>query len=77
MGAELTVALVARRLCEGAAEEFQQHVAICPKCEDAIAAQDTVWTALDDFRAAPVSAAFDEKLFRRIAADERHARRAS
>jgi anti-sigma factor RsiW len=77
MGAEITIAYVARRLNAETRAKFQQHIATCAQCVDALAAQGAVWTALDDLRAPRVSETFDEKLFHRIAHEEQRARRAS
>ncbi len=72
-GAELIVAYGARTLRPEKAAEFEQHLASCAKCRELAAAQQAVWTALDTWSPVAVSSNFDERLYRRIAAEERRA----
>jgi hypothetical protein len=69
-GGELIVGYAARTLDPKTEAAFEQHVQVCAKCREAVRAQQSVWTALDEWRPEPVSADFDQKLFRRIAEEE-------
>lgn len=50
--------------------EVDQHVKSCAECRRLVAAQRTVFAALDDFAVPNVSADFDQKLYARIAAEK-------
>jgi anti-sigma-K factor RskA len=50
--------------------EVDLHVERCAECRQLVAAQRTVFAALDDFAAPNVSADFDQKLYARIAAEK-------
>ena len=45
---------------------LEPHVAACPACSRFAAEQRSVWSALDRWEAAPVSADFDRRLYARI-----------
>jgi anti-sigma factor RsiW len=46
---------------------FEQHLQTCSACGEFVAGQKSVWESLDLFEPAPVSAAFDRRLYERIA----------
>jgi anti-sigma factor RsiW len=68
---EFTVGYVARTLDALAITAFDRHIAACPNCAAATAAQQDVWKSLDAWLPAPVSPNFDERLLRRIAIEQR------
>lgn len=47
---------------------LERHIAICGACREFADRQRAVWQALDAWEAAPVSADFDSRLYRRIEA---------
>ncbi len=47
---------------------LERHIAICAACRELARGQRAVWHALDAWEAAPVSADFDSRLYRRIEA---------
>ena len=61
----------AGRLGAEAAGEMERHVEECPDCRALVGSQSAVWKALEEWRAAPVSADFDRSLFRKIDAEAR------
>ena len=69
-GAELIVAYGARTLAPEAEIAFDRHMASCAKCREMAAAQQAVWSALDTWTPEAISADFDERLYKRIAAEE-------
>jgi anti-sigma factor RsiW len=70
---ELIVGYSAGRLDPETEAAFERHLASCTACREAVAAQNLVWSALDEDLGitAAVSPDFDEKLFQRIAEDDR------
>ena len=50
------------------AARLEEHIATCGACEEFARGQRAVWEALDGWEAAPVSADFDRRLYRRIEA---------
>jgi anti-sigma factor RsiW len=46
---------------------FEKHLETCAACSEFVAGQKSVWESLDLFEPAPVSAAFDRRLYERIA----------
>ena len=64
--AELLLAYCDRRLDPSRMAILEDHLAICPACREFASAQHAVWEALDSWEAAPVSADFDRRLYRRI-----------
>lgn len=62
----------AHKLSPDAAVAFEQHMATCEECSRVAAEQQSVWGALENWEAAPVSLAFDRTLYSRI---EQHERR--
>jgi hypothetical protein len=47
---ELVVGYAARTLDPRAEADFEQHLRSCGVCGEAVAAQQAVWDALDDWR---------------------------
>lgn len=70
-GAEIIVGYVARTLDARVRSGFQRHMLACSRCRECVAAQITVWSALDAWHPVPVSPDFDDRLFRRLAREER------
>jgi anti-sigma factor RsiW len=69
-GAELMMAYTAGTLEPEVQIELERHVSSCEGCREMAAQQKAVWEALDDWRPAPVSADFNDRLYQRIAAEE-------
>jgi anti-sigma factor RsiW len=65
-GKELLLAHSTERLEAGRSALLDEHIQACPACRAFVAAQDAVWSALDAWEAAPVSADFDRRLYERI-----------
>ena len=61
----------AQKLSPKAAAEFESHMTACTECRSAVASQQQVWQALDEWEVAPVSEDFDRKLRARIEESER------
>jgi len=68
---EVLLNYAAGRLKPQAAALFEQHALECAECARLLQAQQHVWSALDEWHAAPVSESFDERLYMRIEADSR------
>ncbi len=45
---------------------FEKHLGTCAACSEFVSGQKSVWEALDLFEPAPVSPAFDRRLYERI-----------
>jgi anti-sigma factor RsiW len=60
---------VAGRLDADATARIEVHLESCPACRELAAGQRAVWETLDGWKAAPVSAGFDSRLYARIAQD--------
>jgi anti-sigma factor RsiW len=69
--AALIVGYGARTLEPAVQGEFERHLESCASCREHVAHQQLVWAALDELPSAAVSPDFDQKLFQRIAAEER------
>jgi hypothetical protein len=69
--AELIVDYHAQTLDPQAAAVFEQHLKTCAACRELADAQQMVWSALDEWKAPPVSPDFDLRLFGRIAYEQR------
>jgi anti-sigma factor RsiW len=67
---ELPIAYAAGELDAAAAAAFERHLEICPGCQELAVAQRAVWEAMDAWEAPPVSADFDQRLYRRIHQEE-------
>lgn len=68
--ADVFVAYGAGTLAPEAEAAFEQHLIVCAGCREIAEAQRAVWSALDSWQPAPVSANFDQKLYQRIAEEE-------
>ena len=53
--------------------ELEKHLESCAKCRELAESQRAVWSALDSWPPVAVSQNFDERLFRRIATEQRQA----
>jgi anti-sigma factor RsiW len=62
----LLLAYSSGRLEPEQAVPVQRHVETCRACSEFLAQQAAVWEALDLWKAAPVSADFDRRLYQRI-----------
>jgi hypothetical protein len=69
--ADLLLDYSARRLNPDLTAILEAHMEICPSCREFRDGQRALWAALDGWEAAPVSADFDRKLYRRIDAEGR------
>ena len=67
--AELALEEFAGRLDADRRAKLERHIEACPACRQLAAGQRAVWEALDAWNAAPVSAGFDARLYRRIEQD--------
>ena len=52
---------------------FERHLESCASCRQMAAAQQAVWSALDELSPLPVSSNFDAKLYQRIAEEQQSA----
>lgn len=69
--AEILLDYCARTLPAETLERMDAHVAMCPACQEVLAAQQQVWSALDEFdaRELNISPDFDRRLYARIEAE--------
>jgi len=67
---ELPIAYAAGELDAAAAAAFERHLETCAACQELANAQRAVWEAMDAWEAPPVSADFDQRLYRRIRQEE-------
>lgn len=65
-GMELLLGYCARRLDVETASALEGHIAACPACQAWTQSQSQVWTALEAWEPAPVSADFDRQLYARL-----------
>jgi len=63
---ELLLAYSAGKLNAESKAELDRHLETCPGCRELVRHQESVWSALDSWEAAPVSPDFDRRLLRRI-----------
>ena len=56
------------KLDRESAAALERHIALCGACREFARRQSAVWEAMDGWKAAPVSADFDRRLYRRIEA---------
>lgn len=61
------LAYIAGRLDGRTRLSLESHVESCAGCREFVRGQNAVWSALDLWEAAPVSADFDRRLYQRIA----------
>jgi hypothetical protein len=64
--AQLLLDYCTRKLEPESVAILERHIALCGACREFAAGQRAVWEALDAWEAAPVSADFDSRLYRRI-----------
>ena len=64
--AQLLLDYCTRKLEPEAAATLERHISMCSACREFAGKQHAVWQALDAWEAAPVSADFDSRLYRRI-----------
>ena len=64
--AQLLLDYCTRKLEPESVATLERHIAICGACREFASGQRAVWQALDAWEAAPVSADFDSRLYRRI-----------
>lgn len=67
--AQLLLDYCTRKLEPQTAARIQEHIAQCAACREFARGQRAVWEAMDTWEAAPVSADFDSRLYRRIEAE--------
>jgi anti-sigma factor RsiW len=63
---ETLVAYAAGALDPDTAATIERHLSACPACRAMAAEQAALWKTLDTWEAQPVSADFDQRLYRRI-----------
>jgi hypothetical protein len=66
--AQLLLDYCTRELAPESVAILERHIAICGACQEFARSQRAVWQALDAWEAAPVSADFDSRLYRRLEA---------
>ncbi|MDE3168301.1 MAG: hypothetical protein KGN36_21035 [Acidobacteriota bacterium] len=64
--ADVLLDYATRRLDPDRAAILSRHMEVCPACRRFAEEQRAMWSALDGWEAAPVSADFDRRLYRRI-----------
>jgi hypothetical protein len=64
--AQILLDYCTRKLEPESVAALERHIAICGECREFASGQRAVWQALDNWEAAPVSADFDSRLYRRI-----------
>src|SRR5438105_2711152 len=64
--AERLMAYCVHKLDSRGVEMVEQHIRECRGCAEFVKDQQAVWQALETWEAAPVSADFDRRLYRRI-----------
>ena len=64
--AEILLAYCDRKLDPEAMSLLDRHVSDCPACQEVLAGQRAVWSALESWDAAEISPDFNRKLWRRI-----------
>jgi anti-sigma factor RsiW len=68
--AEILLSYCSRALAAEQMEQMEQHLTGCAECRAWATDQQTVWAAMDAWKAEPISSDFDAALFARIAAAE-------
>ena len=66
--AQLLLDYCTRKLEPESVAILERHIALCDACREFAGGQRAVWEALDAWEAAPVSADFNSRLYRRIEA---------
>ena len=67
---DLLVDYCADRLAPRIKIALESHIALCSACSAWVGEQRAVWTALDQWQAAPISPGFDRQIYERIACEE-------
>lgn len=67
---EILLDFAAGRLDAAEVYRVDGHISACPECARVVSAQRAVWSAMEDFRAIPVSPDFNQRLYARIAAEQ-------
>jgi hypothetical protein len=65
-GPDLILAYVSQGLEAETSALFEKHMADCHSCREFARDQQSVWSALDLFEAAPISDGFNRRLYQRI-----------
>jgi hypothetical protein len=68
--AELLLSYSARKLDPESTAILEAHMEVCPQCQEFRDGQRTLWEALDQWEARPISADFDRRLYRKIEEQE-------
>ncbi|MEO8028979.1 MAG: zf-HC2 domain-containing protein [Bryobacteraceae bacterium] len=68
--ADLLIDYCAGTLDEVKTAQVEAHVGDCAECRKVVDAQRSAWTLLDEWTAPAVSTNFDERLYRRIEAEQ-------
>ena len=68
--AELLLSYSARRLNPERTAILEAHMEVCPQCREFRDGQRTLWEALDQWEARPISADFNRRLYRKIEEQE-------
>jgi hypothetical protein len=68
--AELLLSYSARRLNPESTAILEAHMEVCPQCREFRDSQKTLWEALDQWEARPISADFNRRLYRKIEEQE-------
>jgi len=69
--AELIVGYGARTWDPDTTAAFERHIESCAECCQAAALQKAVWKALDEWHDTPISSNFDQRVFQRIAREDK------
>ena len=64
--ADLLLEYCARHLDPTTTATLERHMEMCPECRRFAETQQTVWSALDEWKTQPVSPDFDRRLYERI-----------
>jgi hypothetical protein len=64
--ADLLLSYSARRLNPESTAILEAHMEVCPQCREFRDGQMTLWEALDQWEARPISADFNRRLYRKI-----------
>ena len=68
--ADLLLSYSARRLNPESTAILEAHMEVCPQCREFRDGQRTLWEALDQWEARPISADFNRRLYRKIEEQE-------
>jgi hypothetical protein len=68
--AELLLSYSSRKLNPESTAILEAHMEVCPQCREFRDGQRTLWEALDQWEARPISADFNRRLYRKIEEQE-------